>query len=125
MLLAVGRRPYTDGLGLDLAGVKTDERGYIAVDSAAGRRSVASCCRWRPATCGRPPSAVTADRACTCAPAYKCASGLRPTRYGAGDWPPGDIRPAARRVEANALVPSHRHRSCASRLAPSTRISRD
>jgi len=32
---------------------------------------------------------------------------------------------AARRVGANALVPSHRHRSFASRFAPSTRISRD
>jgi hypothetical protein len=51
--------------------------------------------------------------------------GLRPTGYGVRDWPPGDIRPAARRVEANALVPSHRHRSSASRFAPSTRISRD
>ena len=64
-------------------------------------------------------------RACASAPAYPCASGLRPTRYGVRVWPPGDISPAARRVGANALVPSHRHRSCASRLAPSTRISRD
>ena len=32
VLLAVGRRPNTDGLGLELAGIRTDERGYIAVD---------------------------------------------------------------------------------------------
>ncbi len=32
LLLAVGRRPNTDDLGLDRAGVHCDERGYIAVD---------------------------------------------------------------------------------------------
>jgi pyruvate/2-oxoglutarate dehydrogenase complex dihydrolipoamide dehydrogenase (E3) component len=32
VLLAVGRRPNTDDLGLDKAGVKTDARGYIQVD---------------------------------------------------------------------------------------------
>ena len=32
MLLAVGRRPNTDDLGLDRAGVATDARGYITVD---------------------------------------------------------------------------------------------
>jgi pyruvate/2-oxoglutarate dehydrogenase complex dihydrolipoamide dehydrogenase (E3) component len=32
VLLAVGRRPNTDDLGLDAAGVATDERGYITVD---------------------------------------------------------------------------------------------
>jgi pyruvate/2-oxoglutarate dehydrogenase complex dihydrolipoamide dehydrogenase (E3) component len=32
LLLAVGRRPNTDDLGLDRAGVKTDARGFIAVD---------------------------------------------------------------------------------------------
>jgi pyruvate/2-oxoglutarate dehydrogenase complex dihydrolipoamide dehydrogenase (E3) component len=34
LLLAVGRRPNTDDLGLDRAGIATDERGYIAVDDA-------------------------------------------------------------------------------------------
>lgn len=32
VLLAVGRRPNTDDLGLAIAGVATDERGYIIVD---------------------------------------------------------------------------------------------
>jgi pyruvate/2-oxoglutarate dehydrogenase complex dihydrolipoamide dehydrogenase (E3) component len=32
VLLAVGRRPNTDDLGLDRAGVEVDARGYIAVD---------------------------------------------------------------------------------------------
>ena len=32
VLLAVGRRPNTDDLGLDKAGITTDERGYIKVD---------------------------------------------------------------------------------------------
>ena len=30
--MATGRQPNTDDLGLDAAGVETDERGYIAVD---------------------------------------------------------------------------------------------
>jgi dihydrolipoamide dehydrogenase len=33
VLVAVGRVPFTQGLGLDAAGVKTDERGRIVVDS--------------------------------------------------------------------------------------------
>ncbi|WP_430391786.1 FAD-containing oxidoreductase [Dyella sp. 20L07] len=34
VLLAVGRRPNTDDLGLEQAGVKTDSHGYIIVDDA-------------------------------------------------------------------------------------------
>ncbi len=34
VLLAVGRQPNTDGLGLADAGIKTDERGFIVVDDA-------------------------------------------------------------------------------------------
>jgi dihydrolipoamide dehydrogenase len=32
VLVAIGRRPYTDGLGLKKAGVEIDERGFIPVD---------------------------------------------------------------------------------------------
>jgi pyruvate/2-oxoglutarate dehydrogenase complex dihydrolipoamide dehydrogenase (E3) component len=32
LLLAVGRRPNTDDLGLDKAGIRTDQRGFIEVD---------------------------------------------------------------------------------------------
>ena len=41
LLLAVGRRPNTDDLGLDQAGVAIDERGYIQVDDH-GRTNVPS-----------------------------------------------------------------------------------
>jgi pyruvate/2-oxoglutarate dehydrogenase complex dihydrolipoamide dehydrogenase (E3) component len=34
VLLAVGRRPNTEDLGLDRAGVKTDPRGYVIVDDS-------------------------------------------------------------------------------------------
>ena len=34
LLLAVGRRPNTDDLGLDKAGVATDARGYVTVDDS-------------------------------------------------------------------------------------------
>jgi pyruvate/2-oxoglutarate dehydrogenase complex dihydrolipoamide dehydrogenase (E3) component len=48
VLLAVGRRPNTDDLGLDRAGIRTDERGFIAVDdqcrtSAEGVWAVGDC----------------------------------------------------------------------------------
>ncbi len=33
VLVAIGRKPYTEGLGLDKVGVKSDERGRIVVDS--------------------------------------------------------------------------------------------
>ena len=33
VLVATGRRPYTDGLGLEQAGVKLDERGRVNVDA--------------------------------------------------------------------------------------------
>ncbi len=33
VLVAIGRRPYTDGLGLDKVGVKLDERGRVPVDN--------------------------------------------------------------------------------------------
>lgn len=48
VLLAVGRQPNTEGLGLELAGIRTDARGYIAVDdqcrtSAEGVWAVGDC----------------------------------------------------------------------------------
>jgi pyruvate/2-oxoglutarate dehydrogenase complex dihydrolipoamide dehydrogenase (E3) component len=48
VLLAVGRRPNTDDLGLDKAGVKVDARGYIVVDdelrtSAPGIWALGDC----------------------------------------------------------------------------------
>ncbi len=36
VLLAVGRQPNTHDLGLDAAGVETDERGFVVVDDALG-----------------------------------------------------------------------------------------
>lgn len=32
VLVAIGRRPYTEGLGLDAAGVATDEKGRVKID---------------------------------------------------------------------------------------------
>jgi pyruvate/2-oxoglutarate dehydrogenase complex dihydrolipoamide dehydrogenase (E3) component len=48
VLLAVGRRPNTDGIGLDRAGIRTDARGFIEVDdqcrtSADGVWAVGDC----------------------------------------------------------------------------------
>ena len=33
VLVAIGRRPYTEGLGLETVGVETDNRGFIGVDA--------------------------------------------------------------------------------------------
>jgi dihydrolipoamide dehydrogenase len=41
LLVAVGRKPVTDGLELERAGLKTDERGYIPVDES-NRTAVAT-----------------------------------------------------------------------------------
>jgi pyruvate/2-oxoglutarate dehydrogenase complex dihydrolipoamide dehydrogenase (E3) component len=48
LLVAIGRRPNTDGLGLEKAGVKLDSRGYIEVDdelrtSAPGIWALGDC----------------------------------------------------------------------------------
>jgi len=48
VLLATGRRPNTDDLGLDAAGIATDKRGYITVDdglatSAQGVWALGDC----------------------------------------------------------------------------------
>jgi dihydrolipoamide dehydrogenase len=41
VLVSIGRRPVTDGLGLDGAGVATTDRGFIAVDTATMATNVA------------------------------------------------------------------------------------
>ena len=33
LVVTVGRKPYTEGLGLEAAGLATDERGFLQVDS--------------------------------------------------------------------------------------------
>src|SRR5205807_9121914 len=33
LIVAVGRKPYTQGAGLEAAGVKLDERGFVKVDA--------------------------------------------------------------------------------------------
>ena len=48
VLVAAGRRPNTEGIGLDLAGVERDAHGYIAVDerlatSAPGTWAIGEC----------------------------------------------------------------------------------
>lgn len=48
LLVAMGRRPNTDGIGLDLAGVETTEKGYVKVDeglrtTAPGVWAVGDC----------------------------------------------------------------------------------
>jgi pyruvate/2-oxoglutarate dehydrogenase complex dihydrolipoamide dehydrogenase (E3) component len=49
VLLAVGRVPNTDTLGLDIAGVQTDERGFIVVDDQC--RSVSAEGVWAMGDC--------------------------------------------------------------------------
>ncbi len=48
VLVAIGRRPYTDGLGLETVGIETDERGFIKIDdqfatSVPGIYAVGDC----------------------------------------------------------------------------------
>lgn len=47
VLVAIGRRPHTEGLGLEAAGVKTDKRGFIETDhfktSAPGVWAIGDC----------------------------------------------------------------------------------
>lgn len=49
VLLAVGRQPNTDGIGLELAGVQTDERGFVVVDDQC--RSVSAEGVWALGDC--------------------------------------------------------------------------
>lgn len=47
VLVCIGRRPYTDGLGLDAAGVKVNDRGFIETDhfktSVSGIWAIGDC----------------------------------------------------------------------------------
>ena len=48
VLVAIGRRPYTDGLGLEAVGVETDDRGFIRIDdefmtSVPGIHAIGDC----------------------------------------------------------------------------------
>ena len=47
VLVAIGRRPYTEGLGLETVGVQTDKRGFIETDhfrtSAEGVWAIGDC----------------------------------------------------------------------------------
>ena len=50
VLVSVGRRPYTEGLGLEAAGVATDKRGFIEIDdtfatSVPGIYAIGDCVR--------------------------------------------------------------------------------
>ena len=50
VLVSVGRRPYTDGLGLQEVGVNTDKRGFIDIDdhfvtSVPSIRAIGDCVR--------------------------------------------------------------------------------
>ena len=50
VLVSVGRRPYTDGLGLENVGVKTDNRGFIEINdhfetSVPGIYAIGDCVR--------------------------------------------------------------------------------
>ena len=60
MLVSIGRKPYTDNLGLKEVGVKLDERGRVATDAhfktnvegiwAIGIAALTRCWRTRPKT---------------------------------------------------------------------------
>ena len=48
VLVAIGRRPYTEGLGLEAVGVETDDRGFIRIDdefmtSVPGIHAIGDC----------------------------------------------------------------------------------
>ena len=47
VLLAIGRRPFTEGLGLEQAGVKLDDRKRIAVDDAFRNQCQGHLCHRR------------------------------------------------------------------------------
>ncbi len=89
LLLAVGRRPNNDDLGLDAAGVRRDEYGYVAVDdqlrtSMPGiwalptyvRPTASSVMRWNSTWNRTGPSAVWWTRAISSRITRMVASGV-------------------------------------------------
>jgi pyruvate/2-oxoglutarate dehydrogenase complex dihydrolipoamide dehydrogenase (E3) component len=79
VLIAIGRQPNTDDLGLDRAGIRTDARGYIVVDDALQPRCP-GCGRWGTATAAArsptPPTTTTRSLPTTCS---RGRSGASPT----------------------------------------------
>ena len=73
-----GRRPNTDDLGLDKAGVAVDPRGYITVDDAVADQRRRASGRWATATAAAPsptpPTTITRSSPPTCWTASRAAS---------------------------------------------------
>lgn len=85
VLLAVGRRPNTDDLGLDKAGVAVDDRGYIKVDDGLAT-NVPGILPWAIATAAAPSrirlttTSRSLPRTCSMAQAAASAIGFPATR---------------------------------------------
>ena len=47
VLVSVGRKPYTEGLGLENAGVDLDERGRVKVNDHLQTNICKYLCNWR------------------------------------------------------------------------------
>jgi pyruvate/2-oxoglutarate dehydrogenase complex dihydrolipoamide dehydrogenase (E3) component len=82
VLLALGRTPNTDDLGLEAAGIKTDARGFVVVDdwlrTASGRSATATGAARSPT----PPTATPTwwPPTCSMAKPDRCETGFRRTR---------------------------------------------
>ena len=86
-----GRRPNTDDLGLDTAGVATDERGYITVDDQL-RPTCRASGRWATATAAAPsptpPTTTSRSSPPTCSTATHGASATASPAYALYIDPP-------------------------------------
>ena len=92
LLLAVGRRPNTDDLGLDAAGVSRDDGGYIVVNDQLEMRQARL--RKRPTTTSRSSRPI-----CSMVPCAASLTGFPPTRCS-----------SIRRLVASAS-PKRRHKA--------------
>ena len=92
VLLAIGRRPNTDDLGLEAAGVATDARGYIAVDDALAHHRSPASGRWATATAAAPsptpPTTTSRSSRPTCSTATPAASPTASPAYALYTDPP-------------------------------------